>query len=157
MNTEQHPWWLIPIVQGFGQAVTWAIVLFGWHIVNKQNNARESRKEIRSSIDRLIVRIEKLGELAIKFHSTEFDASLARSILQELQNIQKTTKLTGLLSNSEQNQLNIDIRRSITLKNFDQSSYKQLSLRDPQIDRISCAVTNIIDAVENGFLKKFPR
>ena len=153
---DVHPWWLVPLIQGVGQAVTWLIVLRGWYIVNKQNNQRERRKEIRTSTDRLKERIEKLEQIAITFHSSGFDSEKARVILGEIQRISQTAIRTRLLSYEEHKQLTLDLRRSITLDNFDATNHRELLLNNPLLDRIYRSVNNIIEALEDGFSRNYP-
>ena len=153
---DAHPWWLVPLIQGVGQAITWLIVLFGWNIVNAQNNQRERRKEVRTSTDRLKERLEKLEQMAIAFHRSDFDSERARLIQGELQRISQTAIRTGLLTTVDYNRFTVDLRRSITLKNFDSTSHIILPLSDPLLDRISCAINNIIEALEDGFSRKYP-
>lgn len=155
MPAEQHPWWLVPVIQGAGQVITWLIVLIGWIVVNRQNNSRERRKETRTAADRLKERIEKLEQKAIAFHCLAFDLSEARDILCEIQRVSQATIRTGLLSETQQKRLTRQLRCSITLKNFDATTHQQLLVTNPLLDEISCAADDLIEAIEDGFSRKF--
>lgn len=50
--------------------VAWLLVLLGWLVVNHQNNLRESRKELRASLDNIVKDIDALKELSLKYFTT---------------------------------------------------------------------------------------
>lgn len=152
---EQHPWWYIPVIQGIFQIITWAIVVYGWFIVNRQNNRRELRKETRATVDMLKERLEKLEEIAISFHCSEFDLSKSTEIVREIQRIYQIISRLELLSDEELSKVTKDLRRSITLKNFDKSSHKRLLEDSPVLDSIYRSINEFIDDIEYGFSSKF--
>ena len=45
-----------------------AAIIIGWWVINHQNNERETRKELRQHIDRIINLLEELRNVATKHH-----------------------------------------------------------------------------------------
>ena len=50
---------------------TLVTVIVGWIVVNWQNNNREERKEVRSSLSDVHEEITKLEDIAIEYHTAE--------------------------------------------------------------------------------------
>lgn len=152
---EQQPWWYIPVIHGIFQTITWLTVICGWFIVNRQNNHRELRKETRSTVEELKERLEKLEQTAITFHSSEFDSSKSKDIVREIKRVSQIISRLKVLSDEDLSEATKNLRRSITLKNFDKSSHKCLSEDSPVLDSIYRTITELIDDIEYGFSRRF--
>lgn len=59
-------WWKLA-VQIAGYAVTWLIVLVGWNVNSRQNDRRDTRKELREHVDAAIQLIRDAESNGIKF------------------------------------------------------------------------------------------
>lgn len=78
-----------------GAFLTPVLVVFGWLVVNHQNNKREDRKELRKFIDDLLLKIDELENSCVNFHTNKkYKDSLAAEILSG------HTKITAQLGRS---------------------------------------------------------
>jgi hypothetical protein len=59
--------WIRTVVASLGPV----LVVIGWFLVNRQNNQREDRKELRQLVDRAINSINDAVDLTIKFHGNQ--------------------------------------------------------------------------------------
>jgi hypothetical protein len=146
---ESIPW------SSVSQSIPWIIAVFGWYIVNKQNNLREQRKETRASLDRFIVRLETLERNAIDFHTSEYDETKSKQIVVEIQRLSMIALHTNLLSITRHIELFSNLRKAITLNNFDKSTHQLLDITSKTIENISYEATEIIEKLENGFSGKY--
>lgn len=55
--------------------VGWLLIVGGWFITNSQNNKRESRKELRASLDNVIKDIHETQLNALKYYTSEVEES----------------------------------------------------------------------------------
>ncbi len=56
------------------QVLTWVLVIGGWIYTNNTHNARESRKELRSLLDKLQRDLDALVDLAQAYYQMDVDA-----------------------------------------------------------------------------------
>jgi predicted nuclease with TOPRIM domain len=135
--------------------LTFITVITGWVIVNWQNNKREERKELRSSLNDIVTNIEALEEDAIRYHT-----SLDRNIPLEKSITLKITRLSAkvryLRFESESLKSNfIELKKSITLDNFETSRFSQQTPESDLIDSISYSSDQLKDSLEDEFSKLY--
>ena len=145
------------IIYYVSQTVTWLIVLIGWFVIDKQNNRREQRKEIRAAIDALGEMLDVLEQDAINFHTSGFDERKGSELRLA---IQRLSARVGRLSFSENVNLNtriIDLRRAITLRNFESTNHNVQQNDSQIILTIAAAKDSLIDELEFLFKERFLR
>ena len=143
------------------QIVTWLIVISGWWLVNRQNNIREKRKEIRALIDKVLFLIDEIEQQAIHYHtkaemSDEIAFQLKRGLHQKLRDKLKILNLREINTDSCSQPLK-ELRQAITLKNFDTTSFAQQNLSSNIITNIWFARDKLSQEVEKCFLKTYDK
>ena len=131
------------------------LVIFGWLIINLQNNHGETRKEVRDNLNTIYSDIEDLLEKSVAFHSDHWNDINAKLITAKIDriisSINTISTVIGIDSSSECKSL----RQSITLNNFDKSTHKRLSGEEEQITEITDATYVILDKLESSFIRKY--
>ncbi len=138
-------------------AIPWVLIIIGWLIINHQHNARETRKERRDQLDRLISQLAELEKKAIAFHTaSKHDDYPQRELTRNISKIWPQIKQLGLLENSNDiKQIVSDIRKEITLKNADRSTFKPQSIND--LDGISDSIGVLVDKLNAAYIRKYHR
>jgi hypothetical protein len=133
------------------------LIVAGWAIVNYQNNKRETRKEIRASLLDLYTHLDAIEDAAIDYHTTDGSPAKARRIRRDIQQIAPRILM------ARRGQMKIDykravfeLRRAITLENFDTENYAPRPSDDPLLDEISRTKTNLIFALEGAYGRAYP-
>ena len=143
----------------WSQVVTWLLVILGWWLVNRQNNIREKRKEIRAFIDKLQNSLDELESHAIKYHTSEKSDDLAFSLKRSL-NKKIPNKIALLKSrNLDMNKCYPymkQLRQAITLENFDTANFHPRDISDDLLKKIWLSKENLSHEIEMVFSKKYP-
>ncbi|MEJ1422241.1 MAG: hypothetical protein Q2484_17115 [Candidatus Sedimenticola sp. (ex Thyasira tokunagai)] len=137
------------------QNITWAILIFGWFIVNRQNNLRETRKEIRAKLDSIIKLILEVEEVSVKFHTEDFDRNLARLIRSRIARVSVAIQSTQMPFPTEMTHRIARFRQSITLLNFDESDHEAKPQTDSLFDDIAEETNLLIDSIEEAYSSKY--
>ncbi len=144
--------------QGIAQIITWVLVIIGWLIVNSQHNKRISRKETRDRLDQMGESLLKLEQVAIEYHTAKKrNDKLACSIRTAIERVSRAINRLGLATTAELNPKIIDLRRAITLQNFDSRKYERKDPSGEFIDRISHSTGELIDLLESKYLVRYPQ
>lgn len=108
---------------------SWILVILGWVVVNRGNNKREARKEMKAAVDAIIAKSEKISDLAYEYFTTLPSPSnnrLAATIRSELKTL--ATELANLRKISDQKicaeHALIGLRQAITSGKFDSADRK---------------------------------
>lgn len=144
-------------MQEIMQVVTWFLVVVGWFYVDKRNNIRDARKELRIIVDGLVSAVVDIRDKAFQFHTgPDPDALLAGRIKFDIQMIGCRIGAITNYGATVNLQLVVDYRKSITLYNFDDHEFVQQlpnSSLIGEIDRCADALTNGLElAFQNTFL-----
>lgn len=135
--------------------ITWALVISGWIIVNWQNNRREDRKEIRSALNQIYADIDALQKKSIKYHKSS-ERNLKAEAKINIMNRRLSEHLghlgLRLSSYSEEYAQFID---SITMENFETTTFTQQKEGDLILDRIRDNSSYLESALENEFSSLF--
>jgi hypothetical protein len=143
------------VFQVLGQIVTWVIVIAGWLVVNRQNNDREMRREIRSRLDTLEKDIRELELVCVQFHTSEYDDKNAWQIVTTLERLWDHSSRLKLASDHALEVRIFNVRRAMTLRNFDKSDHAILSMNAEQIGEIAASVNRLINALEKGYADRY--
>lgn len=139
----------------WGQYITLALVVLGWAVVNHQNNRRETRREVRAAADVIEESLVGLLDRAISFHqAASFDQLASAHIVRVIQQISRDL---GRLSKEDMKitAAIIDLRKAITLNNFDRSSFRALDSNDAAIWEISDSADYLKEMIEEYYDHRF--
>lgn len=143
-------------IQLLGQIVSIVTVVVGWIVVHKLTEKRDKRKEIRESIDAFIDLLLDLEKKAIDFHqNTSFNENTSRELVSDIQRCILRLDSYPLCSIEIDGYLKKDLRTSITLNNFDRSTFHQLSPSDPIVREISCGIDSLSQKIKEEFKNKY--
>lgn len=132
------------------------LVVLGWIIVNIQNNHRETRKEIRASIDRIYKALEEVEKSAIQFHVTEeWDDFKAMTIQTNIGRLTRSTRITGNALGINLDEECKKFRQAVTLNNFDKSSHQAVPHDSNIINKIVTTSEQIYVALEKKFYANY--
>jgi hypothetical protein len=144
----------------FNPVVTWVLVIIGWCIVSDQHNRREVRKEIRATIDFLTTLIYETQDRSVRFYmcpSTDTACStLQAQILRDIGRIGMMVSSIENLNNHVSLSLKVtDLRRAITLHEFDQQERPAKGYADQRITEITLAAKELAELLEAKFREKY--
>lgn len=143
------------LLNKYTSLLTLITVITGWIIVNWQNNKREERKELRSSLNEIISSIENLEEDAIRYHtSLERTVNLEKTITLKITRLSSKIRYLRFESDSLKRSF-IDLKKSITLYNFETKRFSQQTLESDLVEDINYASDQLKDALENEFSKLY--
>lgn len=151
---------LAPIAQIVGQTITWLLVIFGWFVVSRSNDRRETRKELRALVDAIRKATIEIETAAHEYFRVEAASSghqgmiLRRDIL----------RLSGLLTTLKAADPRFDIgqslmefRQTITGGDFDSAERKARVPADRLFLEISSAAQTLLENLESAFAQAYPR
>ncbi len=139
------------------QFVTWALVVGGWIVINRQHNRREARKEIRAKLDKVCKDFTDLEKLAESYHMADTHSVVtARQIKLSLQRVVYSVDHLGLIKHQARDFKIIALRRAITFENFDTSAHSAQDPNGDLIAGINAAIDDLTNALETAFRDQFP-
>lgn len=144
-------------VRTLAAAASPVLVVFGWWWVNRQNNGREQRKELRQLIDRSLKLVTEVVDLGTRYHaSTESDTHTphlgAWKLTLGLSQVAGHIKLLsdrGLKVHATHEPY-IQLKRALTGAEFQTSAEKPWTADDPRwmdVMHATNALTNSLDSV----------
>jgi len=143
--------------KGWLDGVPWAIAVVGWGVTHLFSEMRERRKEARSQIDKLYESLSKLTIEAHEFHSAaEFSGTQSRELIAKLHRLERMLSRIGCFDQDGLSPAIIRLRRSITLKNFDASDFKQQAAESEIFEAIDSAAEEVEDEMERQYRYAFP-
>ncbi|ADL56758.1 hypothetical protein [Gallionella capsiferriformans] len=134
------------------QIPTWLIVVAGWFVVHHLSQKRDQRKEARERVDQLVTAILSIEERAVRFHQSDsYQGDVARSLLFDIQRIIAKLKRHPFGSFVISPTLLKELRRAVTLKNFDASKFTRQEANSAILSNIADAVDDIEDQLEQEY------
>lgn len=128
------------------------ILVGGWFVVHHLSTKRDLRKEARDRLDQLVFALREIEEKSIQFHQSDsYNGDVARSLLFDIQRIIAKFKRYPCGSFGISKNLLIELRRAITLKNFDPSEFVCQPVNSAILNDISNAVDDIEDQLEKEY------
>jgi hypothetical protein len=140
-----------------GDIISWTIIFVGWYIINRQNNNRETRKEVRESLLSLYRHLDEIETDAIAYHTGDGDPLLARKIKRDIDQIPGRISLAqrGSMKGRYAHHL-IRFRQAITLNNFDTASFVQKEPTDRFFDEIVVSKRSLIHCLDLAYNHAYP-
>lgn len=150
-----NPQTLFEWLQVLGSAPTWIIILIGWIVVNWQNDSRETRKEIRAKLDFIQKLIAEIEDDAYHYHTDSNNSALARKIKRKIESaFGLISEISPFFSSTPTFEM-AQFRRSVTLRNFANHDYRQLTENDEILDDIGHAAFDLARALEKQYSQKY--
>jgi len=153
---------MVPYSQAWGPVASVILVALGWVWISRDNDRRESRKEIRTELNDLRDLIRDIEMSARSYFRTTPDdpesdrlSSLIKRSLQTL-----AGRLIAIKLRWKELDLDSDLtsfRRRITSGDFDSRQRRAISSTDLLILEIENAGQSLIDAIERAFATSFGR
>lgn len=138
--------------QLIAQIPTWLIVVAGWFVVHHLTTKRDQRKEARERLDQFILTLREIEEKAIQFHqSAAYKGDIARTLLFDIQRIIAKLKRHPFGSFKVSSNLQKELRRAITLKNYDHSKFACQPANSSILSNVANAVDDIEDQLEREY------
>jgi hypothetical protein len=141
----------------FGDIISWIVIFVGWYIVNRQNNNRETRKEVRASMLSLYRHLDEIEIDAIAYHTGDGDPLLARKIKRDIDQIPARIALAQRGSmKCRYSMYLIQFRQAITLNNFDSASFAPKDPTDRFFDAIVVSKRSLIYSLDRAYNRAYP-
>jgi predicted nuclease with TOPRIM domain len=130
-------------------------VVVGWIVVNWQNNNREERKEVRSSLSDAVEEIINLEDQAIEYHSAESRSKDSeREITKRITRLSSRMRHLGIESDGLKRAF-IEFKKSMTLDNFETSRFAKQGADSEIIELISMYSEQLQDELEAQFYRSY--
>lgn len=134
------------------QSPTWLIIIAGWFALHYFAKKRDQCKEARERLDQAIVALRAIEERAVKFHqASAYNGDLARTLVFDIKRIISKLKRHPFSAFDVDQNLMKELRKSITLKNFDQSKFACQPMNSFILNNIANAVDDIEDLLEKEY------
>lgn len=138
------------------QIITWALIVVGWVTVHYLTLTRERQKEIRELKSKLIERILEVESRSISFHqASNYSQDEARSLVAEIERVSSTIARKPLSTLAIEPKVVAQFRRSITLKNFDQSIFSSQSANSRLLSDISLRTETLTNVLEEAYANRY--
>ena len=135
--------------------IGWLLISYGWYITNKHNNKRESRKELRSELDRIVSELEMLREKALQYYTTSARGS--EKLAFEIKTSQETllVKIQDLSKRHPEFSCNdlVDFIDVVTGGDFESKTRKKITYADRGMAEIYLSTTQLIISLNSDFRK----
>ena len=139
----------------YTSVVTWLIVIFGWLVVNHQQNQRETRKELRARLDLIEGMVNDTEQSAIRYHTSAHDPGSSRTLKSDIDRLSNLTRAIGNIISCSFSYRIVRFRQSVTLKNFDSSEHQILTIDHEVIDTIAKETQSLINELEEAYSYKY--
>jgi len=145
------------LLSSLGSSIPWIVAIVGWGFTHLFSEARERRKEARTQLDKLYDQLYAIEKLAQDFHcAKEYSEGKAGEILAKLQVLERTISRIPILKADDLVRALVHLRRSITLSNFDRSTFAQQPHECDIVQDVFSASQDMEDAVEGQYQARFP-
>lgn len=143
-------------IQVVNQVITWLLIVVGWVTVHYLTHTRERQKEVRELKTNLIERILEIERRSIVFHqSANYNQDEARALLAEIERVSSGISRRPLLLLALQPKVMRLFRSSITLKNFDPTSFQPQSATSKLLSDISLRTESLTAALEQAYAQRY--
>jgi hypothetical protein len=137
--------------------IPWAIAVVGWAVTHVFSESRERRKESRAQMDKLYENLGTAVAEAYRFHTAaEFDTQKARELVAKVHRVERLLNRIGCFDQDAFVPGIIQLRRSITLNNFDKSEFEQQQADSEILEGIESASEEIEDEMERQYRFEYP-
>lgn len=111
---------------GVKDVITWVVILLGWYTVHHFSAKRDREKEARDYLRKIVSFTEELAQDAIAYHTAKSrDEEREEVILRKIQRLSFMLQLAKKMTSRRDFPLVRNLRKSITLTNFQTNKFKQ--------------------------------
>lgn len=133
------------------------IVVLGWAATHLFSEARERRKEERAKVDKFVEALTAVASHAREFHEAEAFSDGKRAALQSsLDRLDRRLGRIRIVRSGALVPQQIALRRSITLRNADRSTFAPQKVGSKIIQSIDEAVIDLEDCLEAQYSAAYP-
>jgi len=136
-------------------------IIMGWVVVSRDHNKRETRKEIRSYLDRTIVSVEKVCDMAFSYFTTECEleaSSIGAKIDPLLMRLEKSLQHLNLKNEQDAPVTAAELRQAITGHNaYKTSPRRVLMCSDSALMQINITAHGLINDLEAAYRKQYQK
>ena len=138
--------------------LTPAIITVGWFVLYQQQKRLIQRKDVWETVNRVLEKLPILETLALEFHTQPSYSSLVAAQITHC--LTQVTTAAGIVSfalgkPSLTKSIQIQLRRAITLNNFDKSNFRQLDDSEEQLSEISMAVLSLTRVIQKAYWDRY--
>ena len=148
-------------IQAIGYLVTWVIVCVGWFVNNKQNRARDERKELRDQINDIAEVIRNVESDAVAYLTVKGGASTVSywTVYLGVRRVHSAIVRDKIFKTDKIESTLIDYRKALTNRAMPGPSAPTKSPADVDKDLRYVSSTGIalIKALEECYGLKYPR
>ncbi|WP_186057589.1 hypothetical protein [Burkholderia gladioli] len=138
-------------------SIPWLIAVLGWGVTHLFSEGRERRKEVRGQIDKVYETLSKIVRDANEFHrATARSDAAARDLVGKLRLLERQMNRIGCFDVDDFGPAIIQLRRSVTLRNFDRSEFVTQDADSDVLEGISAAAENVEDEMERQYRYSYP-
>lgn len=130
--------------------------LLGWYVINRQNNQRESRKDLRAAADRSKVLAREIAQLGFKYWAgqDETKAWQIKATLEELEveigRFPQVKRCSSLMDRY------VDFVDAVTGYDFESTNFYKKAEDHPVFQKISLTRQKLLAEIENQFKNLYP-
>lgn len=140
------------------QLPTWFIVIAGWFVVHYLSTKRDQRKETRERLDQFVIALREIEVRAVEFHQSKtYEADLARALVFDIQRIFVKLKRHPFGKFVIPPNQPKEVRKAITLRNFDFSKFTRQSPNSEILGDIANAMDKLEDQLEKEYERIYLR
>lgn len=133
------------------------VVVAGWAATHLLSEARERRKEGRGQIDKVIERLQDLEKAAYEFHTADaLKPTQQVALINQLDRLVRSLGRIGMLNSDALIPTIISLRRAVTLRNFDPSTFQVQAQTSDILEAIATASQDMEDEIERQYLHRYP-
>jgi hypothetical protein len=134
------------------QIPAWFLIIAGWFAVHYFAKEREQRKEARERLDQFILALLAIEEKAIQFHQSDtYKGDMARTLVFDIQRFIARLKRHPFGKFEVDPNLLKELRRAVTLRNFDSSKFACQPANSAILGNLANAVDDIEDQLEREY------
>lgn len=158
VDSNNIEWWKLA-VQGIGYAVTWVVVFVGWNVTSRQNDRRDTRKEVREHVDAAIAHIREVESNGIKFLSEQTSSNaLYWATYFSVQRVQPAVEQLPLPNPNDLMRQLVIFRRLMTNRVTigPDSPFPAETERRTLLLEVSRGANRFVSTIEDGYRQRYP-
>jgi hypothetical protein len=133
------------------------VAIIGWAATHLFSEARERRKEVRSNLDKAFALIDDLRKDAGTFHQSEtFGESAAQDLQTRIYRLQRFLTRVPILDSMDVSEKIKGVRKAVTLRNFDRSTFLQQQAGSDVLEEIADACAGLEDELDLQYGYHYP-
>lgn len=146
---------MLDLIKNYPNLINVFAVIIGWWIINRQNNHRETRKEVRASVNEIQAMISGIEKSALHFHSNLYSEEKKSRLIFEFRLMSVRAGLTTSVLGVELSSQITDLRQSIMTENWDKVGFNPVETNSVLLKTISLKSHELSDELEKSFFDQY--